>query len=153
MVDEGKNSQEIEKKAPEVSQQIHVIGMIETPMWLEEGGRLSPAVAMIIHQMQKIGIRPLLTVDQGKVGMLKVRTNAKDKVQSLFSYLKRELSQSNASFELAIAHADDIEAANQLKTLLEKEQLPIKIVQISEVTPVLGVHLGPNTVLVGWIKK
>jgi DegV family protein with EDD domain len=153
MVEEGKNIEEIKNKVPEIVERIHVVAMFEDPTWLEAGGRLSPAMAMIVRQMQKIGVRPLMGIDHGKVVLMKVRANAKDKVNSICEFLKKECSQQTGQYELAITHADAMEEANKLKALIEEAKLPVTVVQVGEVTPVLGAHLGPNAIVVGWIKK
>ena len=50
----------------------------------------------------------------------------------------------NKEIKVAIAHADSLEVAQNLKEELEKEKR-IKVLFISQVSPVVGVYIGPGS--------
>jgi len=60
LIEKGKTAEEIIKELKEFVPKIHLIGMIEDPKWLEANGRITPALAALLRQMQKIGMMPLL---------------------------------------------------------------------------------------------
>ena len=141
---------ELENKIATILNDINVIAMIEDTYWLQKGGRLSPAIGMIINQMKKINIRPLLSVKDGKIALLKVRTNTKNKVSGIWDYLEREVGLK--SIDIIITHSDNAEEAEALRKKIEKKQ-KWELQYINELSPVLGAHVGPDSLIVGWKTK
>lgn len=60
-----------------------------------------------------------------------------------------KLTRDGKEIKVAIAQADNKKAGRELKNLLEKRQ-NIKVLFISSVSPVVGVHTGPGTLLVAF---
>ena len=54
--------------------------------------------------------------------------------------------------EILVAHANGLENAIKVQKTLQ-DVFPEKIINISELSPVISVHTGPNTVGIGWINK
>ncbi|MFA5730319.1 MAG: DegV family protein, partial [Candidatus Paceibacterota bacterium] len=67
MSEEGKSLEEIKKGIEALLPKTFLFGMIESPKWLEAGGRINHALSVILSQMQKIGMRPILSVKDGVV--------------------------------------------------------------------------------------
>ena len=55
LAEEGKTGEEIFKTLESLVPKTFLYGMLESPKWLEAGGRLSHALSVILSQMQKIG--------------------------------------------------------------------------------------------------
>jgi DegV family protein with EDD domain len=127
---------------------LHLVAMIEDSYWLQKGGRMSPAIALIVNQMKKIGIRPLLAAIDGKLALLKVRTNAKSKKQALYDYINSEIGDKKV--EIIITHADNKQEADSLKTLFQEHKPKSKVLYVNQLSPVLGAHVGPDSLVVGW---
>jgi DegV family protein with EDD domain len=127
-------------------QNIHLYGMIEDSYWLQAGGRISPAIGMLVNQMKKIGIRPLFTAKDGKISLLNVRTNAKEKAEALFSYIDTTFGQKQA--EVIINYTSDKSEAEKLEKLI-KNSKNLKILSVNKMSPVLGAHVGPGALLIG----
>ncbi len=146
--DKGNSNSEIIEKLEAIKQGINVVAMIDDSIWLQQGGRISPAIGMIINQMKKVNIRPLLGVKEGRIALLKVRTNATDKVKGLWEYLENELGEKKS--ELIITHADNKEEAELLSNLVRSHKKNCNVLYVNILSPVLGAHIGPGSLIVGW---
>jgi fatty acid-binding protein DegV len=75
---------------------------------------------------------------------------ANDTADALFKQFedvtKKPFSE-NKTCRVAISHADNLEAAQKLRTLIEDKYPQIKVEFISLTSMVIGCHVGPGTVL------
>ncbi len=150
MAEEGKSGEEIFKTIESLLPKTFLFGMLESPKWLEAGGRINHALAVILTQMQKIGMRPVLSVIDGEVKPANLRMQAKDTADALLkqieTVIKKPLSE-NRTCKIAISHADNLEEAQKLRTLIEDKYPEIKIEFISLTSIVIGAHVGPGTLI------
>jgi DegV family protein with EDD domain len=150
MAEQGISGEEILKNLEILSTKTFLFGMLESPKWLEAGGRLSHALSVILTQMQKIGMRPVLSVIDGVIKPANLRMQAKDTADALFkqveSIIKKPLSE-NKSCNIAISHADNLEEAQKLRTLLLDKYPQVKIEFLSITSMVIGCHVGPGTLI------
>jgi len=150
MGEQGKSGEEILESLKELSSKTFLFGMLESPKWLEAGGRINHPMSVVLTQMQKIGMRPVLSVKDGVIKPANLRMQAKDTSDALFkqieSVIKKPLSE-NKSCKIAISHADNLEEAQKLKTLIEDKYPQIKIEFLSITSPVIGCHVGPGTLI------
>jgi len=147
LIEEGLEIEQITSELKKIIPHIHLFGFIEDPKWLEAGGRLSHSLAVLIRQMAKIGMRPLIGLKEGEVKPIALKMQAKDVPTALFKELKKE-TKNFKKVRIAIVHADNLEGANRLKNMLEKEN--IKISFLSLIDSVIGVHVGPGTIACAW---
>jgi len=148
LIKSKKNIKEVFKELKEFIPKVHLIGFLEDPKWLEAGGRLSHPLAVLIRQMQKIGMRPLIGVKDGLVKAVSLRMRAKDIPSALFKELKRQIK--NKKVQVAITHADNLEGAEKLKELINKELKEVEIAFVNLIDTVVGVHVGPGTLTLAW---
>jgi len=150
LAEQGMPGEEILKNLEILSTKTFLFGMLESPKWLEAGGRLSHALSVILTQMQKIGMRPVLSVIDGVIKPANLRMQAKDTADALFkqieSVIKKPLSESKAC-TIAISHADNLEEAQKLRTLIIDKYPQVKIEFISVTSMVIGCHVGPGTLI------
>lgn len=150
LLEQGKTMEEVFKELESKLPKTFLFAMLESPRWLEAGGRLSHAVAVILTQMQKIGMRPILAMKDGVIKPANLRMQAKDTSEALFKQfeevVKKPLSE-NKTCRVAISHADNLEGAQRLRTLIEDKYPQIKVEFISLTSVVIGCHIGPGTVL------
>lgn len=106
-------------------------------VWATKGGRISKPLGYVGAKLQ---IKPLLTVDNGKIivtklvrGSRRVYDNLMDSVQSGTSRFKKQI--------IAISHSDDLEAALKLEAKI-KETVEGCKTMIFQIGAVLGSHLG-----------
>lgn len=156
MAAEGKSGEEILKTLETLVPKVLLFGMIENPKWLEAGGRINHALAVIMAQMQKIGMRPVLSVIDGVIKPANLRMQASDTSNALFKQIedviKKPLSE-NKNCRIAISHADNLEGAQKLRALIEEKYPKIKVEFISITSAAIGCHVGPGTLISCLIEK
>lgn len=105
--------------------------------WLIRGGRISKTLG---YTASLLNIKPVLEVNDGEIEVIhKVRGRAKSmrKVADIAAERARNCMRQT----IGIAHADDIQAALDMKELLQQRLPDCKYV-IEEIGAVLGVHIG-----------
>ena len=150
MSEEGKSLEEIKKEVEALLPKTFLFGMIESPKWLEAGGRINHALSVILSQMQKIGMRPILSVKDGVIKPANLKMQAQDTANALFKQMeevvKKPLSEGKRC-RVGISHADNLEQAQRLRGLIEEKYPQIKIEFISITSMAIGCHVGPGTLI------
>ena len=154
LIDEGRDIEEIAEELEKFREnKIHLYGMLEDVKWLEASGRISHTLANWVRRMQKIGVRPIIGVKKGVVTSIGIKAGAKDIPTALFHELEgktMKLREQNKKIRVAITHGDDLEGAQRLKEMIERELKGIEIVFVNLVDNALGVIVGPNVLLLAW---
>lgn len=157
LAEEGVSGEEIFKEITEMSPNVHLFGILESPKWLEANGRLNHTLSVILSQMQKIGMRPILSVKDGLVKAANLKMQAKNTAQALFKQaeevIKKPLEEGKIC-RVAISHADALEEAEKLKKMFEEKYPQVEVSFIALTGIVVGCHVGPGTLLISCsIKK
>lgn len=150
LIERGEKIEEILKKFEKIIKNTHLFGMVADPKWLEAGGRISHSFSVLLSQMQKIGMRPLIGVKDGKIKAVSLKMKAKDVPNALFNELKKEIRGKKGEIKVAIAHADNLEGAKKLDELIVKNLNNVKILFTNLIDPVIGVHVGPGALAIAW---
>jgi len=145
LTQKGLNTEEIVSRVEKFKDSVNIAGFTGDPKWIERNGRLSKTGANIIRQLEKVGIRPLLTLKNGKVAVTSIKFKAKDKAESLLRELKEKIKDRKAI--VTITHADALSVAQDLEKKLMQECPNIKVLFIDEVNPIIGCHLGPDSIV------
>lgn len=118
-----------------------ILFAVDTLEFLHRGGRIGGASRYLGTALQ---LKPLLTIEEGKIEALE-RVRTKKKAQSRLSDIVVERVMGKPNIRLATLHANAAEDAN---ALLEKTNNRLDVVEkiYSEVSPVIGTHVGPGTV-------
>lgn len=111
--------------------------MLDTMEYLRRSGRVNGAVAGLGNLLQ---IKPLLKMYEGVAGSERVRTR-----DQAFKRLVALVAERAPLEKLAIVHTHAAEAAEALRQQIA-HLLPGGDIPSMDVTPVLGVHLGPGAV-------
>ncbi|MDD5569436.1 MAG: DegV family protein [Candidatus Pacebacteria bacterium] len=150
MAQEGRSMEEIFKKLEELKPAVKLFGLLESPYWLEAGGRISHAVSVLMSQMQKIGMRPLLSIVDGAVKPVNLKMQAKDTAGALFKQLesdtKKPLEESK-KITVVISHANNLPEAEKLRNLITEKYPQIEILFSTLTGPVIGAHVGPGALI------
>lgn len=150
MAEEGKNGGEIMQTLQALAPKTFFFGMLESPKWLEAGGRINHALSVILSQMQKIGMRPILTIKDGMVKPSNLKMQAQDTANALFKQLEDVIKKPLAEEKkcrVAISHADNLEQAQRLRSMIEEKYPQVKVEFISITSVVIGAHVGPGTLI------
>jgi len=123
-----------------------VLALLDTLRYLEMGGRLSRAQAMIGTMLD---LKPLLLVADGEMARAvdRVRTRSRA-ISRMVEYFQREQPVEH----VAVMHAQAPEEAETLASRLRKD-LPGQEIVIGKIGCVLGTHTGPKALGVVYIKK
>ncbi|MFA5072062.1 MAG: DegV family protein [Candidatus Pacearchaeota archaeon] len=150
MIEQGLSAEEIYKNLEALLPKTYLFAMLESPKWLEAGGRISHALSVILSQMQKIGMRPILAIKDGLIKPANLRMQATDTADAMFKQFeeitKKPLAE-NKSCRTAISHGDNLEGAQKLRTLIEDKYPEVKIEFISIDSMVIGCHVGAGALL------
>ena len=150
-----KEIEEIVKELEKLVPQVHLIGMLEDPKWLEYSGRLPHILANWIRKMVKFGVRPLVGVKKGIVTAVGIKTKVKDVPSALFSELEaktRKIRGPGGKIQIAITHAGNLDGAQKLKEMIGKELKEAEIIFLSLVDIVVGARVGPGTLICAWVE-
>lgn len=153
LINEGKDIEEVVKEIKKFIHNVHLFGMVEDPKWLEAGGRMSHPLAVLVRQMAKIGMRPLIGIKEGVVTSVALKMQAKDVPTALFKELQKEtneLREKGKKIKVAITHADNPQGAQELQDLIESNLNNVEIAFVSLIDSIIGVHVGPGTIICAW---
>ena len=153
LIKSDKKIEEVVKELEKFTSQIRLFLMLEDPKWLEYSGRISHLIASFLRNMAKRGVRALLTFKNGRLAPGGIKIHAKDTVRVLFNQFEKEtqkLRQENKKIRMAITHGDDLESAQRLKEMVEKEFKNIEVAFINIVNDIVGAVTGPNTLVFSW---
>jgi DegV family protein with EDD domain len=153
LIKSRKDIEDIMKELEEFVPHVHFFVMFEDPKWLEASGRISHMVANVMRGMAKIGVRPLLTFRRGVLVPAGLRTKAKEIPDVLFRQLERETEKSRKEgkkIRIAITHGDDLEGAQRLRGMAEKELRNTEVAFINIINNVVGAPTGPGTLAFAW---
>ena len=134
MAREGKTSKEIESHINSKKVNMNVYLTTETLEYLSRGGRLSTIQSTIGNLLN---IKPILALSNGE---LKLDEKIRGKKKALSTMIDKIPSNIQ---RIGICHILNEEDAGILKDTLE-EKFPKAIVEIDELGPVIGAHLGPK---------
>jgi DegV family protein with EDD domain len=135
----GETLDEIVRLVRGLINQIYVVFFSEGLDYLERGGRIGEAQALLGTML---GIKPFLTLEGGDILPIeKVRTR-EEAIEKLIEFI----SEFDAIRELTIVKGLQC-PADELRTLLERLELlfPALDVPVINYGPVLAAHIGPST--------
>ena len=153
LAENGKPLEEILKEITSFIPQVKLYALLEDPKRLEASGRISSTVANWMRRAQKIGIRPLIGLKDGKITAIGLKTGAKDIPTALFKELENksnDVRKKGKKIKVAIAHGDNLERAQQLKEMIEKNLEGAEVVFLNLIDDVLGTLLGQDSLGLAW---
>ncbi|MDD5016495.1 MAG: DegV family protein, partial [Eubacteriales bacterium] len=147
--DEGKPLEEIRDWVMANKDKAHAWFSVDDLNYLKKGGRLSGAAAAIGTILD---VKPILRLNQeGKI-IAADKVKGSKKLMKYFLDLVQENVVQPEEQTGYVLHANNMEAAGKLKTLIE-ENIPFKAVAIQDVGPVIGCHTGPGVLAVVFMGK
>src|SRR5581483_5981463 len=137
----GDSLEQIVAAARELAPKTRVLVAVETLEYLQKGGRIGRARALLGGLLQ---IRPILTITEGEVA-------PKDRVRTRARALERmlELMAAEAAGRpfghVAVLHADAAAVADELADMIQQRFAVDELIR-SEIGPVIGTHVGPGAI-------
>ena len=140
-VSDGKNLKEIKQLAEDVVNRLKLFFVVDTLKYLHKNGRIGGASR---YFGTALSIKPILFLDdQGKIDALeKVRTKRKA-IERLIQLAVEHAD--GKSVKVGVMHANALEEVNLLRDQL-LEQLDCKQIEMYDISPVIGTHVGPGSI-------
>ena len=116
---------------------------------LKRGGRISKTVAFVGGLL---GIKPLIQfLPNGTLNMWGKQRGYKPSIHKMVEYYLDKANLDNAH-TVYITHANDEAYANELAAEI-KAVSPLAEIKIRLLSPIIGVHLGPSAMVLGFVGK
>lgn len=147
MVEKGIPRLEIANEIAVQATQMVNLFVVDTLEYLQKGGRLSAGEAFIGNLLS---IKPILTIEDGKLKSLDKVRGRKKAVKWVLDYLEKQkvdLSEKTVGF----FHADDSEHLEEFMQEILLKSVPKEIIK-STVGTVVGTHSGPGCVAISFRK-
>ena len=125
----------------------HAFGGFPTLTYLQKGGRVGKTASLMGNLMQ---VKPIFSVENGEITVVgKVR--GMDKVYDLLFNFTQKMTKKHLLELLIIGHTANLEVANKLAEEIRAFPQPPKDIQVIEIGPGVGTHLGPGSLIISWI--
>lgn len=151
LYDQGLGIEEIVKELELFKEDVKLIATLETSAWLEAGGRINHALSIMIDQMQKLGMRPVLMLKDGEIKPAMLKMQAKDPATALLKALDdivKEPLEKGKKCRIIITHGDNGLEAEKIKASVdEKYGESVRTEFIGLIGPVIGAHVGPGSLI------
>ncbi len=134
-----------------LAKEIDVFGFGHDAYWLVKGGRLGVNKAKVLTSMLKLGIQPVVGVKQGKLGVKGFAKRNSSMADMAFKYLMRKYGDTTDQYSVVIHHTDSRAEVIKLQEKLENSQF--SIVDEALLAPILGVHIGPDAMVLAVCKQ
>lgn len=136
---EGKSIDEVVAVAENTRDQTHLLFVVDTLEYLHKGGRIGGAKRLL---GTALNIKPILHFKDGTIQPLSQTRTKKKGIEELLSIAKERLG-SNRMAEAAVVHVDCLDEGQALVQKV-KEYFDPPVVHLSDVSPVVGTHVGPG---------
>ena len=116
---------------------------VDTLEFLRRGGRIRPAAALV---GTALSVKPLLTVSDGEIRPIeRVRTESRAlaRLEELGLAALARAGGRSVHIDVAVHHLDNPEGAARLVRRLQ-DQVACREITVTEVSAVIGVHVGPG---------
>jgi DegV family protein with EDD domain len=142
---------QIERKIPNIANNVEVFGAPENIVWLIKGGRFK-ANKFLVDFLPKINLKPVAGVSIKGVTLKRMYFTPTPIAIVLAKYLNKNYHSNNKKpLDIIIQHGDSLEGLENFKKTMDKNRF--NIVQESIISPVLGFHTGPGTFIIGVLKN
>ena len=137
MAKAGNSFDTIVNAAKDLSEHVEHIFTINDLNWLIKGGRISKGEAIIGNILN---IKPILHVNDGVMEVIHKVRGRKKALNTIMDIIEERIRDFPDQI-IGISHADDIETAKELQSMIENRIGDVKII-INKIGSVLGSHLG-----------
>lgn len=146
--DEGKTAAEIVATLEELKKRIRVIAFVDTLKYLQMGGRISAATAVVGNLL---GINPLISIIDGAVESIGKARGRK----AAYRHLKTMFEQETADlgYPVFFGHSNDPSAMTDLEAAIRPCFEHPAETYYAEIGSAIGTHVGPGAAGIAYIAK
>jgi len=141
----GAGLADCKQAAVQARERTGVVFAVDTLEFLHRGGRIGGAKRML---GTILNIKPILTIRAGRVDALEQARTRKKSIRRLVEIVAERVAEKQ-NICLAVAHANAPEDAQKLLEAASEQMNPTETM-ITELSPVIGTHVGPGTVALAY---
>lgn len=119
---------------------VQFLGCMDTLYYVWKSGRV-PKVAMWMGNL--LQFKPILKLSAGKIAMLERPRSRTKGIDRIVSLVQDQIKDKPA--RVAVIHANAPDSAAEMASLFQKRPTILELF-ISELTPVIGTHVGPGLI-------
>ena len=135
----GKLAEGVVAAAEKMREEVNLLFVVDTLEFLHKGGRIGGAKRLL---GTALNIKPILHFYQGLIEPLSQTRTKKKAIDELLNIAEERLDGRKMA-EAAVVHVDCPGEGESLKELVQNKFSPSKVF-ISDVSPVVGTHVGPG---------
>lgn len=140
--DQGADLPTIMKALERIRDTNFLVFTVATMDYLQKNGRIGRASALL---GSLLNVKPLLTLDNGKVGPLSRARGLKKAQQEMVERFKNYVAAAKGPVVLNLIHVQDLPAAEGLRNAIDAAGIPYEFGGYHEIGAVIASHVGPNT--------
>ena len=144
--EKGASLAECKKVAEMAYEHIGVYFVVDSLKYLYKGGRIGGAKRLL---GAALSIKPILQIREGKIEAAGSAITRKKAIEQMVQMVKTAIGDKKP-VHISVFHALEGDLAQELLTRLNKELNPTEGI-LSEVSPVIGAHVGPGTISIAWM--
>lgn len=142
----GASLEEVKAEAIKAYDHIGVYFTVDDLKYLHKGGRIGGAKRLLGSALK---IKPILEIRNGKIEAAGSAVTRKKALQRIVNLVEDGIA-GRSPVRISVFHALDLETAQQLEAICKERFSPVEMIP-SEVSPVVGSHVGPGTVSIAFM--
>lgn len=142
----GDDLQSIVKSVKEMAAKSNFLFIPATLDYLKKGGRIGGASYLLGSILD---IKPILTIKEGRVAVVDKVRNKKKALEKMINILEEDV-KCNKIEGLTVGHVNCPQEAQEIAGILEGRFS--REVKLKSIGPVIGMHIGPGTIGIGYYK-
>jgi DegV family protein with EDD domain len=143
---DGASLKEVADLARKTYSHIGVYFTVDDLKYLHKGGRIGGAKRLLGSALK---IKPLLQIQDGKIEAVGSAVTRKKALERLVKLVEEGVGTATP-VHISVFHALDLDTAHQLQEICNQKFHPVENI-LSEVSPVVGSHVGPGTVSIAYM--
>ncbi len=141
MAEHGLTADEIVRRLEDHRKRYYLLFSVDTLEYLQKGGRIGKAQAML---GTLFGIKPILGLLNGEVGPVDKVRGGRNVIPKLVALFKQRVDPKRPVI-VGVAHASAPKWGGKLKDAIAKDFKVVEFLE-GEIGPIVGTHVGPGTV-------
>ncbi len=142
----GASLEEVKAEAVRAYDHIGVYFTVDDLKYLHKGGRIGGAKRLLGSALK---IKPILEIRNGKIEAAGSAVTRKKALERIVSLVEDGIA-GRSPVRISVFHALDLDTAQYLEEVCRERFSPVEMIP-SEVSPVVGSHVGPGTVSIAYM--
>lgn len=142
----GASLAEVKAVAQDAYSKIGVFFTVDTLKYLHKGGRINSAKRLLGAMLS---VKPVLAIEDGKIELVSSVMTKKKAIAKMVSLVEEGIG-GRKPVRISVFHALAREEAIQLQNQLIERLKPEEAI-LSDVSPAIGVHVGPGTISIAYM--